>query len=186
MSAAPAFAVWLTGPPASGKSTVARVLAEELRQRGIEVAILESDVLRRVLTPHATYTDEDRDSFYGALAYVGKLLVDHGVAVIFDATANRRAYRDRARSMISRFIEVYVDCPREVCALRDPKGLYRKAASGRLATLPGVQAAYEAPLQPDVVVSGAAQSPAASAHAIVEQLDARGDLGVRTAGKAAP
>jgi adenylylsulfate kinase len=171
-----AFAVWMTGLPASGKSTIARALAGELERRGVRAAVLESDALRPVLTPHATYTDDDRAAFYRAMTHVGKLLVDHGVPVIFDATANRRIYRDRARSIITRFVEVYVDCPREVCASRDPKGLYRQAASGGTATLPGVQAAYEPPLQSEVVVSGDRQSPQSAALAIMRVLEARGDI----------
>ncbi len=169
-----AFAVWITGLPASGKSTIARALTRELDARGIDVALLESDVLREVLTPRPTYCEEERDTFYRALAYVGALLVTHGVPVIFDATANRRAYRAYARTRIDRFIEVYVECPLDICIARDPKGLYRKAQRGEATTLPGLQASYEPPEHPDLAVSGHLDPPETAARAIANLLARRG------------
>ena len=171
----PAFAVWITGLPASGKSTVTRALSAELASRGIDVAVLESDALRRVLTPHATYSEHERETFYTALAYVGSLFVKHGVPVIFDATANRRVYRGVARQAIERFVEVYVECPLEVCMRRDPKGIYGQARSGQASTVPGVQVSYEPPADPDLIVSGEGDAPAA-ARAIVRMLDSKGYL----------
>jgi adenylylsulfate kinase len=175
----PAFAVWLTGLPSSGKSTIARELVRMLRTRGIDAALLESDALREVLTPHPTYSDEERDAFYGALAYIGSLLVNHGVPVIFDATAHRRRYRDAARRSVERFLEVYVECPIEICVARDVKGIYRRARSGLAATVPGLQASYEPPPNPDVVVSGSAGAPSDAAAVIVSALDAKGCLAAR-------
>jgi len=169
-----AFAVWLTGMPASGKSTIARALARELAGRSVDAAVLESDRLRPVLMPRTGYTDEERDAFYGALSYIGELLVTHGVPVIFDATANRRVYREHARAAIERFVEVFVDCPLEVCVARDPKGLYRRAAAGGAANMPGLQAAYEPPAAADLVVSGDREAPEAAAHRIVALLEERG------------
>jgi adenylylsulfate kinase len=171
----PAFAVWVTGLPASGKSTVTRALSGELASRGVDVAVLESDALRRVLTPHPSYTEDERASFYGAIAYIGSLLVQHGVPVVFDATANRRAYREAGRRAIDRFLEVYVECPLDVCVARDPKGLYARARSGDLSTVPGVQAAYEPPEHPDLIVSGTREASAA-ARAIVSMLEEKGYL----------
>ena len=151
---AQAFAVWLTGQPASGKSTITASLVEQLAERGVDVAVLESDAWRKTLTPHATYSDEERDVFYTALAAIGQTLVDHGVPVIFDATANLRAYRDRARQTIHRFIEVYVDSPLETCVQRDPKGIYRRGQTNEEGRIPGVQTVYEPPLKPEVEVNG--------------------------------
>jgi adenylylsulfate kinase len=95
--------------------------------------------------------------------------------VIFDATANRRAYRAAARTAIERFVEVYVDCPLDVCVTRDPKGIYHKARSGEAVTVPGLQASYEVPQHPDVVVSGSGDATRA-ALAIMRTLEARGYL----------
>jgi len=171
------FAVWLTGLPGCGKSAIARELAGQLHARGLEPAVLESDVLRTQLTPHARYDARERDFFYAALAHLGAHVAGEGRPVVFDATAHLRAYRDAARGRIGRFAEVFVDTPLEVCAARDPKGLYRGAREGRSETLPGAQAAYEPPLAPELVVRGDRGTPADSADAVVAWLEARGWLG---------
>src|SRR5678810_636823 len=116
-----AFAIWITGLPASGKSTIVFALRPQLKALGLTVDVLESDAVRRLLTPQATYSLEERDLFYRALAFTGQRLVEHGVTVVFDATASRQNYRDLARSMIPRFLEVAVECPLEVCMQRDRK-----------------------------------------------------------------
>ena len=171
-----AFAVWLTGLPASGKSTVARALSAELGGRGIRAAVLESDVLRREITPNAKYGDAERDAFYATLAYLARVLVLHNVPVIVDATANRRAYRDRARSAIPRFLEVHVRCPLAVCQARDPKGIYRRGVAGTALNVPGVSAPYEPPLAPEVVVDGERDDAAVAARRIVSALEKKGYL----------
>lgn len=158
------FALWITGLPASGKSTLAAALQAELAARGVEAAILESDALRRVLTPKPRYDEEERDVFYGAMLYIGMLLLRHGVPVIFDATANLRRYRDRARELIPRFFEAYVDTPLEVCRARDPKRLYRSAPG----SLPGLQAPYEPPERPEFTVRGP-EAAARIAAALTEE-----------------
>ena len=164
------FAVWITGLPASGKSTVTAALQKELALRGLKVAVLESDALRKILTPRPRYDEEERNVFYGALAHVGRLLTEHGVPVIFDATANRRAYRDRARDAIARFLEVFVDCPLDVCISRDPKGIYRRGREGSASGVPGMDAVYEPPDSPDVTVRGDEEAPARAARRIVDKL----------------
>ena len=171
------FAVWLTGLSGSGKSAIARELLALLHARGLDAAVLESDVMRTQLTPHARYDAAERDFFYAALAQLGAHVVAQGRPVIFDATANLRAYRDAARSSIARFAEVFVDTPLEVCAARDPKGLYRGARDGKSAALPGVQAAYEPPLAPELVVHGERGTPAEAAAVITGWLEAWGWLG---------
>ncbi len=167
-----AFAVWITGLPASGKSTVTAALKAQLAERGVDVAVLESDVLRKVFTGDHRYDAPGRDPFYRQMFFVGSLLVEHGVPVIFDATANRRAYRERARREIGRYIEVYVDVPLSVCMARDPKGIYRNAAAGGATNVPGLQDPYEPPDAPDAVVHG--ENPEADAHRIVEKLIEKG------------
>ena len=171
------FAVWLTGLSGSGKSAIAKALLEQLHARGIDAAVLESDVLRTQLTPFPRYDDAERELFYAALVEIGRLVVTSGKAVVFDATANRRAYRDAARKTIARFVEVHVDTPLEVCVARDPKLLYRAAREGKASTLPGVQAAYEPPFAPELVVHGDHGTPEKSAERIVGLLEHRGWLG---------
>ena len=172
----PGFAVWITGLPASGKSTLAAALEAELSGRGVNLAVLESDALRRVLTPDPRYDEPEREVFYGAMAHIGQLLVRHGVAVIFDATANRRDYRDRAKRQIPRFLEVYVDCPLPVCETRDPKGIYRRGRDGSAPNVPGIQACYEPPEAPDLVVHGDRETPAHAARRVMAALLEKGYL----------
>ena len=158
------FAVWLTGHSGSGKSAIARELLRLLHERRVEVAVLESDVMRTQLTPFARYDEPERDFFYRFLGNIGVSLVQEGRAVIFDATANRRAYRDAARQRIARFAEIYIDTPLEVCRARDPKGLYRR----------GMKISYEAPLAAQLTLHGDYGSPAQSAAALLAWLEARG------------
>jgi len=172
----PAFAVWLTGLPASGKSTIARALAAELAGKGVRAAVLESDAVRREISPQPKYDDAERDVFYATLAYLARVLVLQGVPVIIDATANRRAYRDRARETIPHFLEVHVRCPLAVCQARDPKGIYRRGVEGTAKNVPGVSAPYEPPLLPEVVVDGERDDPAVAARQIVSALEKKGYL----------
>ena len=171
-----AFAVWLTGLPASGKSAIAGALKIRLAHAGLTVEMLESDTLRKLLTPAATYSQEERDLFYRALAFFGSRLVEHSVPVIFDATANRRAYRDLARALIQNFVEVAVVCPLDVCRQRDHKGTYRRGAAGQSGTVPGLQAPYEPPLNPEVTIETTSMTPEAAADLVMELLQAKGFL----------
>lgn len=173
---AAAFAVWITGLPASGKSTVAAALARQLRELGIDVTVLESDVLRKVFSADPGYDEQDREHFYRALAFTGYLLTQHGISVVFDATANRRSYRDRARQWIKRYIEILVECPLDICIQRDPKGIYRKAREGQAKHVPGLQAVYEPPEKPDVVIQGDRDDPEKAARRILDALVNHGFL----------
>lgn len=164
-----AFAVWITGLPASGKSTIARSLRDRLISLGIDVAIIESDELRKTLAPNLGYGDADRDEFYGQMVFLGKMMAKHGIPVIFDATANRRRWRDEARQSFANFIEVYVDVPLELCMARDPKGIYRQARAGDASHVPGVQIPYEPPKAPEVTIDWA-ESAASAANRIVSAL----------------
>lgn len=169
--------MWVTGLPASGKSTLVTALRSQLASRGTDVAVLESDELRRVFTPNAAYQAEDRDLFYRQIAQVGFLLTQHGVPVIFDATANLRRYRDDARNKISRFCEVFVDCPLEVCVARDPKGIYRKGSEGTAGLVPGLQAVYEPPLAPDIRICVGQEPVEQSAQRVIAKLRDKGFVG---------
>ena len=165
-----AFAIWVTGLPASGKSTIVKALTRVLAARGVDVAVLESDVLRAVFTPDPRYDEEERNTFYRQLVYMGTLLAKHGVPVIFDATGSKRMYRDHAREQIPRFLEVYIECPLEVCMARDPKGIYRAGREGTATVVPGLQDPYESPVNPDVVVHGDSEAPETAAQRIVSKL----------------
>lgn len=167
------WAVWITGLPSSGKSTIAGALKKALERYGVAVQVLESDEVRKILTPKPNYSEEERDIFYRSLAYVGELLVINGVNVIFDATANKRKYREEARSRITKFIEVYVKCPLDICVGRDAKGIYRRAAKGETETVPGLQTLYEEPLEPDLTLDSVNESPQEAAERILDSLKIR-------------
>lgn len=172
MTRAP-FAIWLTGLPASGKSSIVERLVPKLSALGMAVEVLESDALRLVLTPDASYSREERDLFYRAVAFTGARLVAHGVNVIFDATASRREYREFARSLVPGLLEVSIECPLEVCMQRDKKGTYRRGLQGESATVPGLQEAYEAPASPALSIDTTVTSPDAAADRIVALIRSR-------------
>jgi len=150
---ADACAIWIPGLPGRGKTTIAEKVAGSLCAKHLQL-----DRVRKVVTPSPDYSDKERGIVYASLAYMAYLLVDCGVCVVIDATANRREYRDLARKLIPRFIEVYVECPIEVCMererVRDPGCAPAKiyAGAGKGGTVPGVDVEYEAPLRPEVVV----------------------------------
>jgi adenylylsulfate kinase len=157
------FAIWITGLPASGKSLITAALVKQLKAGGVKAVVLESDVLRKSFSTQPRYDEQDREYFYGSLALIGKVLSENGLNVIVDATANRRSYRERARALIPGLLEIYVDTPLEVCMARDPKGIY----AGDTRHVPGLGAAYEPPLNPDLVIHGDRESPDDAARRIV-------------------
>lgn len=164
------FAIWITGLPASGKTTIRKALVKRLNDTGISVQVIESDELRKIITPKPSYRLEERDNFYRTMVYIGELLVRNGVNVIFDATANKRLYRDNARGAITNFVEVFVKCPLAVCMQRDPKGVYKKAKEGKASTVPGLQELYEEPLNPEIIVESDKEDSEAAAEKIFQFL----------------
>jgi adenylylsulfate kinase len=163
--------VWITGRPASGKSTLARCLVEALRARGTPHLWLDGDDLRPVLTPRADYGDEDRARFYGALGHLARLGADGGTLVIVSATASRRAFRDAVRAAVPRFVEVYLVCDEARLFARDPKGLYRAQREGRVRALPGMDAPYEAPLAAELTLDSGREGSEALAQEVLRFLD---------------
>lgn len=166
------WAIWITGPPGSGKSALARAAAERLRAAGEPVTVLELDEIRRVLTPRPTYSDPERDVVYRALAYMAYLLAGTGRPVIIDATAHRRSWRELARQLVPRFAEVQLVCPLEVCREREarrepgfaPPGIYARGGQPG-AAVPGVDVAYERAPAPELEVDTLAEDvPAAAAR----------------------
>lgn len=154
MTAGTGTVVWITGLPASGKTTLAAAVRDRLATAGRRAcAVLDSDEVRDALG-HESYAAADRERFYATLARLAALLSRQGLVVVVPATAPRRQHRDAARGLAPRFVEVHVRTPLEECERRDPKGLYRRARSGEAPTLPGAGAAYEAPEHPEVVADG--------------------------------
>ena len=171
------FVVWVTGLPASGKTTIARGLAEALRRRGWRVEVFDGDEVRKNLSPGLGFSKEDRDTHAWRVAYISKLLSRNGVAVVVALISPYRSFRRRAREAIGDFVEVWVKCPVEVCIGRDVKGLYKKALAGEIKDLTGIQDPYEDPLNPEVVVETDKEDPEESVAKIVSKLEVMGYLG---------
>lgn len=146
--------VWFTGLPASGKSTLAAAVHERLRAAGRPACVLDSDEVRDALRPAPAYDVQARDDFYATLGNLAGLLARQGLVTLVAATANHRRYRDAARAIAPRFVQVYVCASADECARRDRKGLYAAARAGKITGLPGVNADYEPPEHADVVARG--------------------------------
>jgi adenylylsulfate kinase len=147
-----------------------------LAGRNIHTLILDSDEMRQRLTPNPTYSPEERDWFYGVVAWLAGLLAENGVNVLISATAPRQEFRRAARRRIVRFAEVYVECSPAVCRARDPKGLWQRADEGLIEGLPGADIPYEVPGSPEARVDTARTTAEEAAGQILGQLDAQGFL----------
>lgn len=174
------WCIWITGLPGCGKSTIAEALLKKLEEKGIHAQLLSSDMLRKVVTPKPTYSQEERDIVYATIVFVAKLLTQNNVNIVIDATGNLRHYRDQARKEIPKFIEAYVQCPLEICIEREtkrkdthhaPKRIYKRAHEGKAPTVPGLGAPYEPPLHPEVTVDSSKLSPEECAQKIFDAIN---------------
>lgn len=170
------FVVWLTGLPASGKTTIARGLERELRARGLRVEVMDGDEVRQGLSRDLGFSKEDREKHAMRVAYVSKLLARNGVAVIVALISPYRSFRETIRKEIEHFIEVFVKCPVEECARRDPKGLYAKALAGEIREFTGVDDPYEEPDNPELVLDTVAETTEESVAKVLAWLGEHGYL----------
>ncbi len=148
--------LWFTGLSGSGKSTIANEVAKELYALGRHVYVLDGDNLRLGLNKDLGFAKEDRAENVRRVSEVAKLMMDAGLIVIVALVSPFRVDRDQARELFAKgkFIEVWVNTPTELCAQRDPKGLYKKAAAGDLPNMTGIGQEYEAPLSAEVELDG--------------------------------
>ena len=152
----PARVVWLTGLSGSGKSTIADAAVRKLHAMGIHTYVLDGDNVRTGLNKDLGFTPEDRAENVRRVAEVSKLMRDSGVVVFVALVSPYRSDRETAASLFveSEFVEVFVDTPVDICSERDPKGLYAKAAAGKLPNMTGVGQIYEPPVSPDLILRG--------------------------------
>ncbi|MCC7201045.1 MAG: adenylyl-sulfate kinase [Nitrospirae bacterium] len=165
------FAIWITGLPASGKTAVAEAIIRRLEELyELKVEHLESDALRKILTPEPEYSVSEREWFYDVLVFLGGMLTKNGINIIIDATGNRKSHREKARNSMGKFLEIYIRCPLKTCMERDPKGIYRLAQSGKTTTVPGIQDMYEEPDSPDLIIDSDKVSPESGAEHVIALL----------------
>ena len=171
----PGVTVWFTGLPSAGKTTVATLVAEELRAREVPVELLDGDVVRTNVCKGLGFSKEDRDENIRRVGYICHWLTDaKRAAVIAAFISPYREIRDEVRDRIGRFVEVYVECPLDTLVERDVKGLYRKALAGEIRNFTGVDDPYEPPLNPEVVARTDRESPEESGARVLAALEERG------------
>jgi adenylylsulfate kinase len=146
----PGLTVWFTGLSGAGKTTISEAVAAELSARGLQVEVIDGDVIRKNLCSDLGFSKQDREENCRRIAFVSQLLTRNGIIVLVSAISPYRSAREAARKSIGHFIEVYVSTPLPVCERRDAKGLYKMARAGRLSGLTGIDDPYEAPLAPDI------------------------------------
>lgn len=173
---APGAVFWFTGIPGSGKTTVSSAVADILRGQGLPVAVLDGDALRKGLNSDLGFAREDRRENVRRIGEVALLLASQGVVCLCAVIAPFREDRQRLRErMGALFHEVYVSCPPEICAQRDPKGHYARANRGEIKQFTGISDSYEPPLAPELVLSthlaSAGESVATAADYITNVLN---------------
>jgi len=169
------FTIWFTGLSGAGKSTISRLVADELRRRGLRVEVLDGDVVRTHLSKGLGFSKEDRDTNIRRIGWVCEVLSRNGVVAIGAAISPYREVRDEIRSKIGRFVEVYVECPIEKLIERDAKGLYKKALNGEIENFTGISDPYEPPLNPEVVChTDGRETPEQSAARVLAKLEELG------------
>ena len=149
------FTLWLTGMSGAGKSTVSDQLMARFHAEGAKVELLDGDVVRTNLSQGLGFSREDRDTNIRRIGFVANLLSRNGVIAVVAAISPYRDTREEVKASIAKtgnFLEVFVDCPIEVLAQRDVKGLYKKALAGEVGNFTGISDPYEPPLHPDITI----------------------------------
>ncbi|MDC0204200.1 adenylyl-sulfate kinase [Flavobacteriales bacterium] len=164
--------LWFTGLSGSGKSTVANATEKVLHDMGLQTYILDGDNVRMGLNKDLGFSPEDRTENIRRITEVAKLFADSGSIVLTAFISPYREDRDKAREIISTedFIEVFVSADLSVCETRDPKGLYKKARAGEIKGFTGIDAPYEAPLNPELIVETDKNDIEACAQIVIDYL----------------
>ena len=168
--------IWFTGLSGSGKSTLALEVESKLYQRGHLTYVLDGDNIRHGLNKNLGFSPEDREENIRRIGEVAKLFNDAGVIAMTAFISPYRTDRDNARELLDegRFVEVFVDCPLEVCEARDTKGLYQKARAGEIKEFTGISAPYEAPVEPELTVNTASLTLDECTERVIALLESKG------------
>jgi adenylylsulfate kinase len=161
--------VWFTGLSASGKSTIAHLVEKELHHRGCSTYVLDGDNVRHGLCADLSFNPEDRSENIRRIGEMTKLLVDAGLIVLTAFISPYRKDRQKLQSLFhdGQFLEIYVDCPIDVCSQRDPKGIYAKAKAGIIKEFTGVSAPYEPPENPSLTIASHEQESGEAAARVI-------------------
>ncbi len=164
--------IWFTGLSGSGKSTLANLLEKKLFEQGRHTYLLDGDNLRHGLNRDLGFTEADRVENIRRVAEVARLMVDAGLIVLASFISPYRAEREMARRLFAEgeFVEIFVDTPLAQCELRDVKGLYAKARRGELKNFTGIDSAYEAPEQAQLVLDTCNNSPEQCVEQVISYL----------------
>ncbi len=168
------FTIWFTGLPCSGKTTASEIVAQEMRNRDINVEVLDGDIVRKNLSKGLGFSKEDRNTNIRRIGFVSKLLSRNGVAVVAAFVSPYRAIRNELRQEIENFVEVYVKCTVEECIERDVKGMYKKALAGEIQNFTGISDPYEEPENPEIVIETDKETPEESAQKVLSTLEELG------------
>lgn len=173
--------VWFTGLSGSGKSSAAVALEKALMELGHISYRLDGDNVRLGINKNLGFTADDRTENIRRIGEVSKLFVDTGVVVLSSFISPYRADRDMVRALHEEagmiFLEVFVDVPLAVAEARDPKGLYKKARAGEIKNFTGIDAPYEEPQNPDLVLPAHSMTLEEEMEALLGLLRQRGVIG---------
>ncbi len=164
---------WLTGLPGSGKTTIARGVAEKLRAEGYRVEVIDGDWARRTVSEGTGFTREERTRHLKRIAWIARLLARNGVVVLASFVSPYRETRKMVREIIEEeapFLEVYVKASLEEVIRRDPKGLYARALRGEIRHMTGIDDPYEPPENPWLIIDTEAEEPRESIARLYERL----------------
>jgi bifunctional enzyme CysN/CysC len=166
------YVVWFTGISGAGKSTIARIVEERLRERGLAVHNIDGDAVRHGLNRDLGFSDADRVENIRRVGELARLFNNAGMIVLVAAISPFRAGRDTARALAApgQFVEVFVDTPLEVAEGRDVKGLYKRARSGELLNFTGIDSPYESPVHPEVRIDASFASAEDAANEVLRVL----------------
>ncbi|MCK4304101.1 MAG: adenylyl-sulfate kinase [Candidatus Eisenbacteria sp.] len=167
--------LWFTGLSGSGKSTLAQALEKKLRNREVNVEVLDGDVIRTNLSKGLGFSKEDRDINIRRIGFVCNLLTRNGVVAIAAAISPYKAIRGENRALVGkRFVEIYCECPLEELERRDPKGLYKKARAGEIKGFTGIDDPYEPPEHPEITINSMTETKEESLARILRTLELMG------------
>jgi len=170
--------IWFTGLPCSGKSTLAHLLHESLKGQDVPSEIFDGDIVRQRLTKGLGFSKKDRLENVRRIAFVAHLLARHGIVSIVAAISPYQEARDEIRKEIENYVEIFVDCPLDVCQSRDVKGMYKKARDGEIQHFTGVSDPYEVPSKPDLVLKTSIEPQAKSLIRILNFLKEAGHIDI--------